>query len=159
MTTRPIISRNLAGGVVFLAVGGVTIWMASDLGLGNLRLVGPGAMPLSVGFAMIVLAIALIARTLLHPDIETAAEDPPDPGGRVRVAAVVLLIGLFILVLPTAGFLVGSFALMFACYAIGAGRPFSLFALVAALTTSAAAYALFVLILDVRLPKGLLGWM
>lgn len=156
MTVAPAISRSLVGGVVFLAVGLLTIWLATDLDVGTLRLVGPGAMPIAVGVAMIGLATALIVRAVRRPEV-AAEEEPPDTWGYARVAAVIVLIGLFILALPTAGFLISSFALMYVFYAIGVGRPFSLFALVAALVSSVAAYGLFVLILGVRLPAGILG--
>ncbi|NVO14964.1 MAG: tripartite tricarboxylate transporter TctB family protein [Rhodoplanes sp.] len=157
MIVAPAISRDLVGGVAFLAVGLLTIWLATDLDVGTLRLVGPGAMPIAVGVAMIGLAAALIVRAVRRPEAGVVEEEPPDTWGYARVAAVIVLIGLFILVLPVAGFLISSFALMYVFYAIGIGRPFSRFALVAAVVSSLAAYGLFVLILGVRLPAGILG--
>ncbi|MDC7785618.1 tripartite tricarboxylate transporter TctB family protein [Rhodoplanes sp. TEM] len=157
MTGAPAISRDLVGGVVFLAVGLAVTWLALDLDLGNLRLVGPGAIPLAVGAGMVGLSVALIVRSLRSPSPAAGDEDPPDPWGRVRVAAIVALMALFVFALPVVGFLIASFALMYVCFAIGLGRPFSVFALVAAAVTAVAAHVLFVMLLDVRLPAGLLG--
>lgn len=149
------LSRDLVGGAVFLAGGIVAIWSAADLSMGTLRLVGPGAFPILLGVALVLLATALIVQSLRTTAAPRTDEEAPEPFGHARVALVAALIAVFIAILPLAGFVVASAALMVALYAIGARQPFSLFPLVAGLLTSLVAYLLFVLALGVPLPMGI----
>lgn len=150
------ISRDLVGGIVFLAVGIVATWSANDLSMGSVKLLGPGALPTLLGIVMVLLAIVLIAQALGAASKQRSDEEAPESWGRTRVAFVAALIALYIAILPLAGFLVASAILMVALYATGTGRLFSLFPFVAGILTSTAAYVLFVMILGVRLPSGLL---
>ncbi|MTW17650.1 hypothetical protein GJ689_15700 [Rhodoplanes serenus] len=158
MSARPVLSRALVGGVLFLAVGVLALVLSSDLSPGTLRVVGPGALPIAVGLGLVLLSVVLIVKAIREPDAwVTSEDDAPEPWGRLRVAAVVALIIAYIAALPHAGFLLASFVLMSALFAIGARKPLSPMPLVAGALASGTAWALFVLILDVRLPKGLLG--
>ncbi|RAI33388.1 tripartite tricarboxylate transporter TctB family protein [Rhodoplanes serenus] len=158
MSARPVLSRALVGGVLFLAVGLLALVLSSDLSPGTLRVVGPGALPIAVGLGLVLLSVVLIVKAIREPNAFAAADDEgPEPWGRLRVVAVVALIIAYIAVLPHAGFLLASFVLMSALFAIGAEKPFGPMPLVAGALASGTAWALFVLILDVRLPKGLLG--
>jgi hypothetical protein len=58
--------RNVAGGVLLIAVAAVSIWMTLDLDQGSLRQMGPGMLPRWLAFGVGACGVALFAAGLMR---------------------------------------------------------------------------------------------
>lgn len=146
--------RQRIGAGLGILCGAAMAAASWQLPLGNARLIGPGAVPLVLSFAMAGLSVVL----LLRPPA-AAQEDEEEGGGlhgALMVGLVAVLIGIYGVVLTRLGFLTSTTALMYAFYAIGEERAFSIRSLILAIATSVGAYLLFVVALSVNLPAGTL---
>jgi putative tricarboxylic transport membrane protein len=154
---KPSLPLNAISAAVCFAFGAAVAWSAALLPMGSLRAPGPGAFPLAIGLCLMLLAAALllpVRPSLAAQEMSEPDEDQPEPWGRARVALVCALVALFVVALPVIGFLAATTLLMIAFYVIGADGRVSLAPVFSGLLTAAAAYALFVLLLDVALPRG-----
>lgn len=148
--------RDFLGAGLFFVLGGVVIFGAAQLPMGTFRQPGPGAFPLAIGVALVVLAVMAAVQAQLRADAasEPSVDEAPEPWGRARVIAVCITTAAYLIVLPMAGFLAATTVLMIAFYVLGAERGFGFGSVLAGMVTAAAAYVLFVRILDVPLPVG-----
>jgi hypothetical protein len=147
--------RDLVGGIVFLAVGGLTLYLARGLPLGQVRLPGPGALPTIAGVAITLLSLLLAWRGMKSLRAVTRSDGPaPDWQGYSRIAAVAALIAVYTAVISWLGFFVSTALLMTVLFMLGVERPMRWGPPAAGLAATAAAYVLFVTLLDVRLPVG-----
>lgn len=151
-------TRDIIGGALCMACGVVGVLGALDLPLGNLRLLGPGAIPLVLALLLLLFGAALLLRSLAGGGSAASAAplEESDGNGHTRVGLVAVLIGLYVLALPTAGFLVASAVLMYALYAVGEGRVLARPALLSSVAATICGYLLFVVLLGVRFPQGIL---
>lgn len=147
--------RDLAGAAVFLVIGALAIYLGGDLSVGQLKLPGPGAMPMLAGIAIVLLSLVLGARGW------ASLRSTGHPGGAgierwgyVRIGATVVLVGVYTAVLSWVGFFAGTVLLMTALFMLGAERPFGWGPPLAGVVVTAAAYVLFVTLLEVHLPVG-----
>ncbi len=156
MIGKRLLAREfVAAGLVFLLGGAITT-AAIELPMGSLRLPGPGALPLAVGFSLIMLstALALQARSAEPANLRSVEDDQSDPRGILRVILLCILIGGFLFLLPVAGFLVAGAFLLIALHAIGTNGRLSMHSVAAGLLTTAVAYVLFARLLRIPLPHG-----
>jgi putative tricarboxylic transport membrane protein len=141
--------------LLWAAVGGAIIWLASGLGIGSVDEPGPGMMSVGLGIIMVLIGLGGAARQLLS----RRAEWPALPWSNamiLRVAGVVVLLAVYIVLFEKIGFLIMTFALMAVLLS-----AFAQLRLVWALSLAAALsisnYALFKLLLGTQLPAGILG--
>ncbi|MGP9819448.1 tripartite tricarboxylate transporter TctB family protein [Salinarimonas sp. NSM] len=148
-------ARDLIAGCAFAALGATGIALAYDLPMGSTRLPGAGAMPILLSCALLVLALALIWRTLAGGAAsEEDTDGPVDTFGQGRVAVAAALIAAYAAVLSWLGFILATSILMALLFMLGAKKPLSLAPVLSGIGVTALAWALFVLALDVRLPVG-----
>jgi putative tricarboxylic transport membrane protein len=155
--------RDLAqlGVCAFLVVLGVVVLVdASTLGNNTTGTdpLGPRAVPLVLGSALIVLAVALLVAVLRgsRPDLE-GGEDV-DLERKVDVKTVLLLVGVFvanILLIDLLGWVISG-ALLFYGSAIALGSRHYIRALVIAVALSLITFYGFAIGLGVGLPAGIL---
>jgi putative tricarboxylic transport membrane protein len=141
--------------LLWAAVGGAIIWLASGLGIGSVDQPGPGMMSVGLGIVMGLIGLGGAAKQLLSPRAEWPS--PPWSNAMIlRVAGVVVLLAAYILLFEKIGFLILTFALMAVLLS-----AFAQLRLVWALSLAAALsisnYALFKLLLGTQLPAGILG--
>lgn len=143
--------------LLLLLVGGLTVLAALQLPIGGLRAPGSGLFPLILGLLLMGLSAGHCLRLL------GAAPPAPRPGSAPGSAPSPLRAGLFLgaVVAATAllhglGFLLTAFLLLLALMEILGVRPRGL-ALLVALLVAIASHALFVLWLQIPLPKGWIG--
>lgn len=147
------IDKNTIGGFVFLVAGSVGLAAAWNLPVGSMQLPGPGALPLVLSGAMVLLSLALIfGDRSVAPD--AAGSEAPDKHGEFRIAATVLLIAAYIAVIGALGFFLDTFLLTTALFMLGAPRLRILWPALGGLASTAVAYGLFVSLLGVPLPAG-----
>ncbi len=155
--------RDLAqiGVCVFLAVLGVVV-LADASSLGTMSTgtdpLGPRAVPLVLGTALIVLATGLLVLVLRgsRPDLE-GGEDV-DLAQRVDIKTVLMLVGVFVANIVSIDLLgwVISGALLFYGSALALGSRHYLRALVIAVALSLATFYGFAIGLGIGLPAGIL---
>jgi hypothetical protein len=128
---------------------------AVRLGLGSVHRPGIGFLPLLVGSCL-----AIIALYSLIIDVSAALRARTSErlfsGSWVKVVAVVCCLGLYIPVLPVAGYLLATFLLFIFLFRIGGVRTWSL-SILAALLTASISYVVFGFLLNIRFPKGFPG--
>ena len=141
--------------LLWAAVGGAIIWLASGLGIGSVDEPGPGMMSVGLGIVMVLIGLGGATKQLLS----RRAEWPSPPWSNamiLRAAGVVVLLATYIVLFEKIGFLILTFALMAALL-----TAFAQLRLVWALSLAAALsisnYALFKLLLGTQLPAGILG--
>ena len=153
-----MLTRDFAGGVAALAVGGVYLAYAYQIRTSALDdSLGPGGMPRAYGWIMIALGAILCAQAALAR-IKTAAslEEWKGQGRRVLWAAGLLAFGVaYLLVVEALGYLV-SIALLLVGVALYQGASPGWRPVLIGLVGAALLWTLFALILGVRLPQGLL---
>lgn len=155
---RPYAPFAAAGAL--LVFGLLALWGSLQWPLGTLRLLGPGAMPALASLLIALPMAALVARMLLRgvPRSEPDADalEPDARGGALRIAASIAALLAYAWLMPLAGFLVTTVALMLCLYGLAAqGRSLPR-ALLAGFLVAVGAYVLFGLILNVPLPRGTL---
>ena len=141
--------------LLWAAVGGAIIWLASGLGIGSVDEPGPGMMSVGLGIVMVLIGLGGAAKQLLSRRPEWPS--PPWSNAMIlRAAGVVVLLAAYIALFEKIGFLILTFALMAALL-----TAFAQLRLVWALSLAAALsisnYALFKLLLGTQLPAGILG--
>ena len=145
-------------GVLIFLCGGITAMLSLEIPIGTFRMAGSGLFPLSLGIALMLLALLYLADLLLHKGTkrhpEEAAGAPPGAVGQMLMflgASALATLGLNIL-----GYPLTSFLLMLSLMGIlGVRQPVLLVTL--PLLTAAGSYFLFVQFLKIPLPKGLIG--
>jgi putative tricarboxylic transport membrane protein len=153
-------NKDLISGVGLLAVAGTYYAWSTQIADSTLSdEVGAGGLPQVLSIILAILGIALVARTLLaarsRPAAAVVAEEE-DYNARLPRAVGFLLFGAaYIFVLPFVGYILAT-ALMIGAISLYEGAPRSWVVLAAALGGGVFYWAIFVKLLGVRQPMGLL---
>jgi putative tricarboxylic transport membrane protein len=147
---------DLITGFVLLVLSGYVIWeswmMPSSATFGP----GSGFLPFWLGVLMALLALILLFSAWRRP--RDPKEGSPFPGGKplLRVAAVMVGLGVYISLMEVLGFLLNTF--LFVSYLLGfvERERLPMTALVAFLTT-AGLYLIFQVVLGITLPRNMFG--
>lgn len=148
------LDRNQIGGLVFAVLGAIGLWAAWGLPFGNARLPGPGAMPIVLSGALVILSLALLFADRTVAPEDASAVDMPDKWGELRIGATALLIMVYIAAIGLLGFFLDTFLLTFAMFMLGAPGFRILWPAIGGLASTVVAYGLFVFMLGVPLPAG-----
>ncbi len=154
---QAILTRDFVGGVAALVIGGVYLVYAYDLRASALDdLVGPGGMPRAYGWVMVLLGAALCLVTLATRRTAETGAEWTGQGRRIAWAAGLLGIGiLYLLVVKTLGYLLSMMLLIAATMVYHGERP-SAKMIGTAIFGGIVLWALFVFVLGVSMPPGLL---
>ncbi len=122
------------------------------LDIGNPHQPGPAFLPFLAAIIMGILAVISLAKPA-----ENRNDEAPGKIGLIKVGLVVAALFLYVGLLATLGFLVDTFLLLLFLFRVMEPYrwPKVLFASV---LTISAVYVFFVVLLDSRLPKGILGF-
>jgi hypothetical protein len=146
-------AASVVSSLVWVLLGlGVCLY-ALRLRLWDLAGPGSGFLPFIAGLVLGVAGLGLLVRAWTA---RPGGPFWPDAAGRTRVAAVALALAVLALLMPVLGFLLAAFLVM--SFLLGLSdrrRPGS--AVLLAAVSSLVIYGLFVSVLQVRLPRGLLG--
>jgi putative tricarboxylic transport membrane protein len=155
--------RDLAqlGVCVFLALLGVLV-LVDSADLGNNRTgvdpLGPRAVPLILGTALIVLAVALTVAVLRGSRVEAEGGEDVDLDQKIDIKTVLLLVGVFvanILLIDLLGWVISG-SLLFYGSAIALGSRHFVRDLAIAVALGLATFYGFAIGLGVGLPAGIL---
>ncbi|MFT7440990.1 MAG: putative tricarboxylic transport membrane protein, partial [Sulfitobacter sp.] len=153
------LSRDFVGGIATIIIGGFYLSLAYDLRSSALDdIVGPGGMPRAYGWAMVFLGLALCLATLLTTWRKNLDDQWKDQGRRILWAAGLLAIGIcYLLIVNVVGYLVSMVMLIAATMVYHGERP-SLKVLGTSVFGGTMLWALFVFVLGVHMPPGLLAY-
>lgn len=157
-----MVTRDLVGGIGTIAIGAVYLAYAARIRVSALDdTVGPAGMPKAYGIIMVGLGIAIAAGALVKAVRARRAGDAvrgewDGQGYKILRASGLLLIGvMYLLLVSYTGYGVGIALLIFAtAFYQGAPRTWRLIAV--SIGGAAGMWAIFVLLLGVSMPRGLL---
>jgi putative tricarboxylic transport membrane protein len=155
---RKMKRNDIVGAVFFLAVGVVFALYARSVDIGDWSEPGPGFLPIYGALAMIGLALLLVVRRLAgRPADAPAAPFFPENDSWKRVSSTLLALVAYNLLLRPLGFVTITF--LFVAFLVKCIFPQSW---VRSLTTAAlstiCAHVVFVKLLEINFPKGILGF-
>ena len=152
--------RRFAPPAALLAVSLLMGWFAHLLGLGSVNRPEPGFFPFWICAGLAATSLYLMTRTLRQSPEDEASSEPEvvfTLAGLRRVLSVMAGTALFGLLLEVSGFLAATFIFMAFCWLV-IDRQSLLRGLLISGVASAAAFLLFVKLLNVHFPRGLLGF-
>jgi len=141
----------------WMALGGAFTMGALHQGLMFKGAPGPGFLPLLTGLGLIVLSLFVLIPALAHRGQQSSEPLFPEPGSlRKLISASVALFG-YGFALDYLGYTLTTFVFMFFVSRLIEPKRWPATALLA-LATAVLSYLLFVVLLDVQLPAGPLGF-
>ena len=152
--------QRFAPPAALLAVSTLMGWFAYRLGLGSVNRPEPGFFPFWICFGLAVTSLYLMTRHLRQSQGDEASSDSGAVftlAGYRRVLSVMAGTALFGLLLEVSGFGAATFIFMAFCWLV-IDRQSLLRGLLISAVASAAAFVLFVKLLNVHFPRGLLGF-
>lgn len=148
---------DLIPAAIWIAMGGAVAGIAYHLKLGTLATPGPGLMPFLLGVLLVLFGLLIFLGSLpaLKGKVRKEAEGMW-AGVEFRKLGVVLgtLLG-YILLLPKVGFVPMTFLLLLILFKVVGSQRWP-WALISSGLTVVIAFFLFVILLNVELPAGLL---
>lgn len=148
--------NDLIGGFFFLGVGIFFAVYARSVDIGTMEEPGPGFLPLWGGILLTIMSAILLGKSFLRK-FEQGEAFFPEPDSWKRVGMVVASLILYNLLLAPLGFILVTF--LFVAFLVRCVFPQTWLrtALTAALSTAGAQFV-FVNLLEIHFPKGLLGF-
>jgi putative tricarboxylic transport membrane protein len=149
--------RDLLGCVVWLGVSLYVCYLSLSMGIGKFKSPGPGFFPFWA--AVMMGAFALVNLVNVHAKRgDTKPADSPAETSRKKTILVVISLLLYPCLLPILGYIVATFLLIgFLFLFLGEAKRYWLKVL-GALFVTFASFVVFYVLLDVRLPRGFLGF-
>jgi putative tricarboxylic transport membrane protein len=151
-------NRDLVSSGVWIALGGLFVAGSLHHGLMRRGVPGPGFLPFFSGLALVFVSLFVFIPALGQREKAEIRDDffPERDSRRKLLLALVALIA-FGAAMEYAGYLLTTFFFMFFVTWIMEPEGWRVFG-VMALLTAILSYLLFVVLLDVQLPKGVLGF-
>lgn len=153
-----MISRDLVGGAAAVLIGAVYLFYAYQIRTSALDdTLGPGGMPRAYGWLLVGLGLVLSLQAVVSRASRAIKDEWSGEGRRVLWAAGLLGLGIaYLLVVETLGYLV-SIALLLIGVALYQGAAASWRLPLIGIGGALFLWALFVLVLGVSMPRGLLA--
>jgi hypothetical protein len=148
---------EVIGGALLLLFGAVTAYFSLRMPVGTFRTAGSGLFPLGLGILLMGLSIVLLIKTGAQG--KSVAKKKPSDERSQSAKQVILFTGtiaLAILLFKELGYPLMSFLLLLALLRILGVRSWA-YSLSLSLLTATGAYFLFVVWLQIPLPKGWIG--
>ena len=150
-------NRDLVSSIICMAFGAIFVVGALQHGLTRKGAPGPGFLPFLTGLALIFVSLFVLIPALSQGEKAKSGKFFPEPKSFRRLLFVLVLLFSFGIAMKTLGYLLTAFLFMFFVALVmkpkGWWTPVLL-----ALTAAVVSYTLFAVLLEVNLPKGLLGF-
>ena len=146
-----------AGGLLMFLFGAFTCYCSLRMPIGTFRAAGSGLFPLGLGILLMGLSVVLLINVYVQR--KPISERKPHPEGPRSTKQVVLFMGAIVLatlLFKELGYPLVSFLLLLALLRILGVRRW-VYALSLSFLTATGTYVLFVLWLQIPLPKGWIG--
>jgi putative tricarboxylic transport membrane protein len=149
--------RDQWSGLFWLFFAGLVCAASVRMGTGSFQSPGPGLLPLLAGCAVGLLSLLLLVTATLKREKGGSVKELWAGASWRKVVVVSASLLLYALFLTRFGFLIATFVLMTVLFGT-LGRWRLWIRAIAAMVTVLVVYVVFHLLLDVQLPKGLLGF-
>jgi putative tricarboxylic transport membrane protein len=150
-------NRDLVSSLIWIALGGLFVVGALKLGLTRRGVPGPGFLPFLTGLALILVSLFVLIPALGRREKAENGDFFPERASLRKLLFVLIALFAFGVAMKYLGYLLTTFFFMFFIARVMEPKGWwttTLLALVAAVVS----YALFVVLLEVNLPTGLLGF-
>jgi hypothetical protein len=148
--------RNMLSSMIFFLIAAFVLILSVGLGIGSLSSPQTGFMPFGISLLMIVFSLVLFGTAYVDRSIAVRWKDLwKNVRWRKNLPAAAGLF-LYVLILPLAGFLIATCALMMMLFRLNAMKIWT--AGVCAVLSVCAAYGLFHFILKTPLPRSIWGF-
>lgn len=152
-----MVKRDVIGSLVWAGFGGVFAVSALRQGLFAKGQPGPGLLPFVSGIALIAISMFVLIPAINKADKGQNNGAPMAPGGLKKAISAIIALLAYSFLLEPVGYLILTFAfILFATRLMAKGRWWV--SVTVAFAASAVSYVLFVVLLSVSLPKGLLAF-
>jgi hypothetical protein len=149
--------RDLLGGLFWLAISMVVCLLAMRDEFGSFSYPGPGFFPFLSAVLLGFLAFLLLIPVLLKRTDQRKIADLWKGLEWPKAALVLSSLFVYVLLLPRLGYLLTTFGLLTLLFGTAGGTRIWVRGVNALIVTSAS-YLFFQMLLDMRLPKGVLGF-
>ena len=164
---KPATADLLLGGICLVA-GATYYSVASEIPKSMLSdEIGPGGVPAAVGLAAMVVSVLIMLKAMVAWNqgrlaakvASTVATDEAEEAGGSHWLSVItaLVLVMLIVILPILGYVLSIFFLIVVSAAL-AGHAKNIKLLVFSLTSSVTLYVIFQWVMNIKLPKGPLGF-
>lgn len=151
-------NRNLVSSVVLIVVGSLFVAGSLHYGLMRRGVPGPGFLPFFSGLALVFVSLFVLIPALGQREKTERVEDFfPERDSFKKILLVLIALVAFGAALEYVGYLLITFFFMFFVTWIMEPKRWRAFSLLA-LLTAIMSYLLFVVLLQVELPRGFLGF-
>ena len=150
-------NRDLVSSIVWMALGGLFVVGSLQQGLMRKGVPGPGFLPFLSGFALIFVSLFVLIPAMNRRGKSADDDFFPEPGSLRKLLSALAALFAFGVALEYVGYLITTFLFMFCMARLIEPRGWWTTTLLAILT-AVLSYLLFVVLLEVQLPKGPLGF-
>ena len=150
-------NRDLVSSIIWMAVGGLFVAGALQQGLMRKGVPGPGFLPFFSGLALIFVSLFVLIPTLTQREKKKNSDFFPERDSFRKLLFALVALFAFGIALEYVGYLLSTFLFMFFIVQLMESKGWRTTGLLA-LLTAVLSYLLFVVLLEVQLPKGLLGF-
>lgn len=155
---EPMKRSDLISGAVLFLFGAVTAILSLQMPIGTFRAAESGLFPLGLGMLLMVLAAASMVEAFWSHEERKEQDSVPamELGSPLPVIAVLATMALATLLLNTLGYAVVSFLMLVGLLRLLGSQRWAL-NLALSLVIAAGSHVVFVYLLKIPLPRGLLG--
>jgi len=149
---------DLRSSLFWLLISIAVITESLRMGIGTVQNPGMGFMSFWAGGLLAILSLGLLVGTILKKR-RGGNEAAPAGTGRKKALFVLGALVVYAVIMPVAGYLIGTFLLMTLLYwfADPTGMRWFFWCLVLSFLTTAASYYVFSVLLNCQFPPGVLG--
>jgi len=150
-------NRDLVSSIIWMALGGLFVAAALQQGLMRRGVPGPGFLPFFSGLALIVVSFFVLIPALVLRKKAQSSDFFPERGSCRKFLLALVALFAFGSAMEYLGYLLTTFLFMFFIARLVEPKGWRTITLLA-LLTAVLSYILFVVLLEVQLPKGWLGF-
>jgi len=150
-------NRDLVSSVIWMVMGGLFVAGALQQGLMRRGVPGPGFLPFFSGLALIFVSLFVFIPALIRGEKAEVGNFFPERDSFRKLLLALAALVAFGVAMEYAGYLLTTFLFMFFVIRIMEPKGWKIVG-VLALLTAVLSYLLFVVLLEVQLPRGLLGF-
>jgi len=150
-------NRDLMSSIVWMALGGLFVAGALHQGLMRRGVPGPGFLPFFSGLALIFISLFVFIPALSRKKVLESGKFFPERGSFRKFLLALVALLAFGVAMEYAGYLFTTFLFMFFTARLMEPKGWRTTILLA-FSTAALSYLIFVVLLEVQLPRGILGF-
>jgi putative tricarboxylic transport membrane protein len=150
-------NRDIVSSIIFMALGGLFVAGALQEGLMRRGVPGPGFLPFLSGLALMFVSLFILIPALVRREKAESSAFFPERDSLKKLLLALVALFAFGIAMEYVGYLLTTFLFMLFMARLVEPKGWRTITLMA-LLTAVLSYVLFVVLLEVQLPKGLLDF-